>query len=94
MVKRIKLYTDWGCYPIWDIDDTGEFDTDALPLSKETLDRIEAWQTAFDSMLNWDDPMSTPPTDPEVEEAFQQEGLSLWKQLRHELSSEYEVFYE
>jgi hypothetical protein len=94
MIKRIKLYMDWGSYPTWEVDDVGDFDPEDLPLSRETLDRLKAWQASFNSILNWDDPMSTPPTEPEVEEAFQQEGLSLWKQLRHELGSEYEVFYE
>jgi hypothetical protein len=94
MVRRIKRYTDWGCYPVWDIDDTGDFDPEDLPLSGETLERIQVWKANFNAMLNWDDPASTPPTSPEVEKAFQQEGLLLWKQLQHELGSNYEIFYE
>jgi hypothetical protein len=94
MVERIKLGMDWGSYPVWGVDDPGDFPPEELPLSQPTIERLKSWQASYNSNLNWDDPMSTPPTSDEQENAFLKEGLSLWQQLIRELSPEYEVFYD
>lgn len=95
MKKKIKLMTDYRCYPLWwyDSDKVGDIDPATLPLSEKTITRLNAYADAKNSSLNWDYPPDTPnPTEEEIE-ATEEEGLSLWQQLQKELAPDYEVVY-
>lgn len=95
MKRKIKMMADYECYPLWLID-TNQFmniDPVTLPLSQETVKLLEEWAVIYDSTLKLDDPASSGFLNYQEQEAFEQQGVSLWKQLRQELSSEYEVFY-
>jgi hypothetical protein len=48
----------------------------------------------FDKGLSWDDLILTPEPNPEEIDAFEQEGVSLWRQLREELAPFYTVIYQ
>jgi len=71
----------------------GCIDPATLLLSQETLKRLEKWADAYDDKLNWDDPASSGFPNLQAKEAFDQEGVSLWHQVRKELAPEYSVFY-
>ena len=43
--------------------------------------------------MNWEDPNSSGFPTLEAKAAFEQEGISLWKQLQKELAPNYEVIY-
>lgn len=94
MAIRIKLWADYGCYPIWRVDEVDNIDPEELPLSKETMKRLNAWQEVYDQTLNQDYPPLSCFSNPQAEQNFKQEGIKLWKQLRLELEPDYEVFYE
>jgi hypothetical protein len=94
MKATIKLWSDYGSWPIWDEDDVGAIDPNDLPLCQETIDRLYSWQASYDSTLNHDFPPSSDFLNKDDEENFEQEGISLWKQLRHELQAEYQVIYQ
>jgi hypothetical protein len=64
-----------------------------MPLSEETVSRLEKWADIYDAKLNWEDPGNSPDLSPEAAAAFEQEGISLWKQLQKELAPNYEVIY-
>lgn len=91
----IKLMPDYRCYPLWGMDDDniGDIDPTTLPLSPEMIARLKVYADEFDAGLNWDDPGNTPPATEAETEALEQFGLSLWEQLRQELSANYHVFY-
>lgn len=95
MPKKIRLMTDYGCYPLWwdEPDQVGDLDPESLPLSQEIIQRLYDWADAFDARLNLADPSDSPEVTPEEVERFEWEGLSLWKQLDQELSPDYEVVY-
>ncbi|MDF0554997.1 hypothetical protein [Kamptonema sp. UHCC 0994] len=95
MAMKIELMADYGCYPLWwaNGEKVGDIDPATLPLSQETLLRLEKWADAYDAKLNWDDPASSGFASLETKKAFEDEGISLWHQLRKELVPEYEVFY-
>ncbi len=86
--------TDYGCYPLWwvDGDKAGPVEPE-IPLSEKTAARLQKWADSFDDGLNWDDPGNSPEPTPEELAAFEQEGVSLWKQLQEELAPNYEVAY-
>ncbi|PHJ58024.1 hypothetical protein VF14_20620 [Nostoc linckia z18] len=96
MAATIKLMADYGCYPLWwaTSDRAGDIDPETLLLSKETISRLEKWAEVYDAKLNWENPGdSVGFSSPEAEAAFEDEGISLWKQLQKELAPNYQVIY-
>ncbi|MCF2146278.1 hypothetical protein IQ276_007390 [Desmonostoc muscorum LEGE 12446] len=96
MVAKIKLMADYGCYPLWwaTSDRAGDIDPETLPLSKETISRLDKWAEVYDAKLNWENPGdSLGFSSLEAEAAFEDEGISLWKQLQKELVPNYQVIY-
>jgi hypothetical protein len=94
MMKHIKLMADYTCYPLWEAGDsnyTGDFDPGSLPLQKETILRLDNWANVFDDTLVWDDPISSGFKTKEQEDAWDQEGVLLWKKLQQELGADYQV---
>jgi hypothetical protein len=86
---------DYGCYPLWwaSSGKAGDIDPETMPLSEETVSRLEKWADIYDAKLNWEDPNSSGFPTLEAKAAFEQEGISLWKQLQKELAPDYEVIY-
>ncbi|MBD2777604.1 hypothetical protein [Iningainema tapete] len=94
MAEKIKLMADYGCYPLWWISaNVGDIDPASLPLSQETISRLEKWAEVYDAKLNWDDPASSGFPTNQAKDAFEKEGIRLWKQLQKELAPKYEVLY-
>ena len=93
-MTKIKLMTDYGCYPLWwvDGDKVGPVEPE-LPLSEETAARLQKWADSYNDGLDWDDPGNSPVPTPEELAAFEQEGISLWGQMQKELAPNYEVVY-
>ncbi|MEB3233294.1 MAG: hypothetical protein VKJ64_19965 [Leptolyngbyaceae bacterium] len=87
---------DYKCSPLWwnEKDKVGNIAPEDLPLQADTIERLHKWSKSYDATLNWDDPASSSgfSTD-EAGEAFEQEGILLWKQLQEELGTKYEVVY-
>lgn len=56
--QRIKLMADYGCHPIWSLDDAygGNIDPAALGLSPALAADLAAWAERFEDALDWDDP--------------------------------------
>jgi hypothetical protein len=92
---KIKLMTDYYSHPLWglDSDNIGDIDPKKLPLSQETIDRLENWAATYNAILNQEDPASSSFDSPQSEEDFEQEGIRLWLQVRQELPENYEVWY-
>lgn len=96
MPHTIKLMADYDCWPLWwtGEHDPGNIDPSTLPLSSQTLTRLERWSDAFDATLNRADPRASGFPSPAALEAFEQEGAELWLQLRAELALDYIVLYK
>lgn len=94
MVIRIKLWADYGSYPLWGVDKIDNIAPEELPLSQETIQRLNPWQDTYDKTLNQDYPPLSDFPNRQAEIDFNQEGISLWEQLRLELAPNYEVFYQ
>jgi hypothetical protein len=94
MAIRIKLWADYGSYPLWGVDEIDNIAPEELPLTQETIQRLNAWQDTYDQTLNQEYPPLSNFPNQQAEMDFQQEGISLWKQLRLELAPDYEVFYQ
>ncbi|MEH2250506.1 hypothetical protein [Nostoc sp.] len=93
--EKIKLMADYGCYPLWWVspEKVGNIDPETLPLIPETIKRLNKWEEIFNAKLNWEDPANSPDLSEEAEAAFEEEGISLWKQLQTELAPNYQVVY-
>src|SRR6185295_5512560 len=95
MTQQIKLMADYYCWPLWWAGDhePNNIDPATLPLKTGTIARLEKWAETFDAILNQDDPSSSGFSSATEAEAFEQEGIGLWKQLREELAPSYTVVY-
>ena len=94
MKQRIKLWADYGSYPLWGVDEIDNFAPEELPLCSKTIKRLHQWQDNYDLTLNEEYPPESGFSSPQAEETFKQEGYQLWLSLRQELGSEYEVYYQ
>lgn len=92
MAERIKLSADYQCWPLWR-PSGDDVDPHTLPLSTETIERLERWADTYDGWLDLSDPARSPTPSPKEKRAFEQEGRRLWKRLRQELGPDYEVVY-
>lgn len=94
-MQKIKLMTDYNCHPLWwyDSEKVGNINPEMLPLSPEIIARLHAFAEAKDARLDWDYPPNTPPLTAAEIEMIEQEGVSLWQELKSELKSQYEVVY-
>lgn len=56
--KRIKLMADFGCHPLWSLDDGygGNIDSEVLGLSASLVADLNGWAERFEDALDWDDP--------------------------------------
>lgn len=95
MKEKIKLMADYGCYPLWWVssEKIGDIDPETLPLSQETINRLEKWADMYDAKLNQDEPGLSSFLSTEEQENFEKEGINLWRQLKQELAPKYEVVY-
>lgn len=95
MKEKIKLMADYGCYPLWWVNSKkiGDINPETLPLSQQTINRLEKWADMYDGKLNEDEPALSGFSSNEEQEIFEEEGIDLWKQLKKELTSNYEVIY-
>jgi hypothetical protein len=95
MTQKVKLMADYGCYPLWwlDSDKIGDIDPANVPLSVETINRLEKWADTYDSKLNNEDPESSTFANEDEKNAFEKEGINLWKRLQTELGDTYEIVY-
>ena len=93
MIKKFRLYTDYGTSPLWGIDDPCYNFTPAdLPISQELIDGLNRWQATYDATLA-DYPPDSGFSSPEAKEEWYREGIRLWVGLQQELGSEYEIYY-
>ena len=93
MSNKLSIRTEYGAWPIWDVDDFGYINPTQLPLKRETIDRLLAWQAALDETLNQSYPPNSCFSSNEAEAAWIAEGIALWQQVQEELEPSYEVFY-
>ena len=79
-MKKIKLMPDYGCFPIWGMDDDnfGNIDPYSLPISKSLAEELLVW-SGFENI--------------EKENIFKYEGEKLFKKLKLELGDQYTVIY-
>lgn len=96
MKKQLELMADYDCYPLWEHENNDLVDNPSpatLPLSSETIARLEKWADDYDSILNRSDPALSGFPNKEQEEAFEIEGINLWLKLKEELGTDYEIVY-
>ncbi len=96
MKKKLKLMTDYECYPLWEYENNELIDNpnpNTLSLCSETIARLEKWANDYDATLNLEDPVSSGFANQEKEAAFELEGINLWNKLKKELGADYEIVY-
>lgn len=90
--RRIKVMTDYGCHPLWAMDEgkIGPFSPYHLGVSPELENDLWAWAAEFDMSLNADDPANSNWSEGRHRQHIEQ-GLNLARRIKRELP-EREVF--
>lgn len=94
-MRKIKLMTDYGCFPLWDASGVtcGNIDPGYLPISSVLRNRLFQWSIAYDQTLNEEDPLNSGFVDDFEKKKFLEEGEAIYEELKKELGSDYLVFY-
>ena len=95
MANKLKLMAEYGGTVLWGVgaDNIGVIDPGALPITNELREAIRAWADAYDRTLDQDYPPDSGFTDLEEEEAFEEEGKRLWRELQSQLGRDWEIIY-
>lgn len=100
MPKNIRLRLEYGCYPLWDIDNPGNLRIENFDISDELKKRLNEWADKYNQWFDIDGVSDKTPRPPELRKvireeiaAFDREGASIWLDLREELGEEYQVVY-
>ena len=85
---------DYGCWPIWHVDDyqVGNIDPKNLGISSNLEKDLTGWASIFDSHLNLENPSSTTWTEKELND-FDNEGRRLALALLEEIGERYKIYY-
>jgi hypothetical protein len=86
---------DYHCFPLWELlgDGLHNVDPEKLDISTELRVALSNWASSYDRTLNQEYPPDSGFATPTDEEAFEAEGLRLWKQLQAELGADVQVVY-
>ncbi len=90
--RRIKVMADYGCYPLWAMDDglVGHFAPSHLGVSLELENDLWAWASEFDVSMNVDDPARSNWSADRYKQHIE-EGRALARRIKRELPDR-EVF--
>ena len=90
--KRIKVMADYGCYPLWAMDDglIGDFSPQDLGSSEALTADLWAWANEFELSLNPDDPANSRWSGDRFKQHVA-EGMALAHRIKRELPKR-EVF--
>ena len=97
---RIKYFFDYECSCLWSADDATKkrFDypisPESLPLSKDSLKKIEEACRFFDTRLDWNDPGGPSPWKKEDCEKFNKISKELFELIKNELGEKFEIINE
>jgi hypothetical protein len=84
--RRIKVMTDYGCYPLWAMDEgkIGPFSPHHLGVSPELENDLWAWAAELDMSVNGEDPARSNWSEARHRQHIEQ-GLSLARRIKQEL---------
>ncbi len=93
--NKIKLMAEYGGTVIWGVDanDIGPINPNSLPLKDELRAAIANWAETYDETLSEDSPADSGFASPSEQDAFEQEGIRLWKELQAALGNGWKVVY-
>lgn len=97
MKRRIKLMAEYGCSPLWVLEDGDLLSTPApedLPVSRALIEDICRWRDAFEATYDADDPRESGFGTKELWVAFDTEGQRLHRELKSELGDEWDIEYK
>jgi len=94
-MRKIKLMTDYDCYPLWEefSDGVDNIAPSSLQISESLAARIDAWGDEYDKTMNREDPAASGFRNEQAIVAFEEEGEALFAELKQELSTGFAVTY-
>jgi len=95
MINKLKLMTDYDCFPLWETSNGGveNIAPNSLKISEELIKSLYRWAAAYDATLNQDYPPDSGFATEEELENFEKEGRKIFNELRHQLKNRFEYSY-
>ncbi len=95
-MHQMKLMAEVQCWPLWwdERDAFDNIDPATLGLSARLVDRLKAWAARWSSQYDLANAPAGVDWTEEESDAFDQEGITRWKDLQRELSGRYRVVYK
>jgi alkylhydroperoxidase family enzyme len=96
-VLRLRFEWEGGC--LWCVNDAARqaFDVgaieDRLPLTPETIRRLDELTAWHDTALDWDDPAGPGPWPPDEYARFDQAAAEVLESIRAQLGPDFQVDY-
>ena len=86
-MRKIKLMTDYDCYPLWEefSDGVDNIAASSLPIPESLAERIDAWGDEYDKTMNNEDPAASGFLSEQAMVIFEGEGKALFGELKQEL---------
>jgi len=93
MTPILRMQAEYGCDPLWVVDDEGltNVSPQDLGLPSELADALDDWAEDLNSIYPDDDPGSAEFPSPEAEAAWKSEGRRLASALRDVVGSRYRI---
>lgn len=98
MKSTIRIRPEFGSGPLWwhkssDPNNVGMIEPDELSISKEIKKRLLHWQVWYQSIYDSEYPPDSHFRNQKEIEAFEQEGVEIWKILQSEIGDMYYISY-
>lgn len=92
-MNYLKLSPEYECSPLW-ISSDGEIyenlQIDNTPFDEALKKKLADWADAFDATLNQDYPPDSGFANEKDEQAFERDGLAIWKNILEDYSNLYQ----
>ena len=96
---KVRLMFEWGGGTLWSGNDytRGKYGfgniENALPISKNLVQRLGEMQVWHDTALNWEYPPDPGPWSPEQYDEFEKAVIDIMQDIKQELGQSFEVVY-
>ena len=78
---NLRLRPEFACCPLWDADTGDNVSHYHIDISMDLAERIENWDDRFQLIYKEDDPVSSGFASPEEEQAYNEEGREIAREL-------------
>ena len=95
MMRKLKLMTDYDCFPLWESrqDKLENIDPNSLNITDDLKESLFLWAAIYDATLNQAYPPDSGFATEDEAKKFEQEGRRIFDELTLQLKNGFEFSY-